>query len=302
MNKTARKSPLAGLIMRTAVVIRPRYGFIYACDPKKEKKEIPHVIIFAWDDGRFERGDGNYDAHSACAVTAPGPGIVNVSEAGYFNVNSRSGSFTGDIFEKSEPQPEKRRSRGIRSVSEIAGKAYAVGIRGMVYRLDDLAQWSRIDMGLPSSFDAQAIHGTGESNVFSVGTAGQLWHFDGKKWTQKELPTNRNLAAVKCADDGTVFIAGHGGILLRGSGDVWEVIEQEGTDDDIWDLEFFQGKLYVSTLAGLFVLKGDTLGAVTFGRDTPRSTYQLSAAEGVMWSNGEFDVMSFDGKIWSRVV
>jgi len=295
-------SPLDGLVVRTAVVVRVDLGFIYACDPKKEEEEIPRTITFRWTSGVFERGECNYDAHTACITQYPEPGLVDASGQGYYSINTRNGMMTGDVFENSQPPPRKRRITGIRSVSEIAGKAYAVGYQGMVYRLDRLNKWTRIDNGLPESFDIDAIHGFDDSDIYAVGLSGQLWHFNGTEWTKQELPTNKNLSTVKCAGDGTVYLAGHEGMLIRGRKNRWAIIEHAMAPDDIWDIEWFEGELYVSTMSGVYRLKDDTLEPVDFGNDPPKSTYQLSAAKGVMWSNGEYDVMSFDGKKWSRIV
>jgi hypothetical protein len=107
---------------------------------------------------------------------------------------------------------------------------------------------------------------------------------------------------VKCAGDGKVYLAGHGGMLIQGRGDLWEIIPQEATQDDIWDIEWFNGELYVSTMHTVYRLTGERLDVVNFGDDAPKSCYQLSSANGVMWSNGEFDIMSFDGQKWSRIV
>ena len=52
----------------------------------------------------------------------------------------------------------------------------------------------------------------------------------------------------------------------------------------------------------VYRLKKEELEPVDFGKDPPKSCYQLSAAKGVMWSNGEYDIMSFDGKKWTRIV
>jgi len=297
-----KKSPLKGLIIRTAVVYRRNYGFIYACDPKKEKRGVPHVITFAWTEEGFERGDANYDAHSACLITDPDRGIVDVSEAGYYTVNAKSDLATGDIFENSHPTPPTSRARGIRSVSAIAGKAYAVGIRGMVYRLDALANWTRIDDGLPESFDVQAIDGFSGTDLYAVGFGGQLWRYTRQRWKREDLPTNTNLTSVKCGGDRNVYVGGHGGVLIRGKEGRWEVIQHASTTDDIWDLEWFADRLYISTLDGLFALDKRKLAPVAFGKDAPKSFYQLSSADGEMWSNGEHDVMSFDGKSWTRIV
>lgn len=296
------KAPFKDLIFRTAAVISPRCGFIYACDPRLERREEPHAYVFLWDDGKIDRGDCNYDAHSVCLIAHPEDGTVDISEAGYYTADTDDDRVTQDLFENSAPPPKEKRSRGLRSVREIGGVAHAIGIRGMVYRLDVLDRWTRIDEGLPGSFDGQAIHGFGGSDLFAVGFKGGVWHFDGKAWRRQDVPTNRNLTSVVCTAEGTVYIGGHGGTLLHGQPDRWSLIDHGDTAEDIWDLEWFAGKLYVSTLDGLFVLDGDRLRPVAYGKHTPKTTYQLSACEDVMWSNGETDIMEFDGKAWTRIV
>jgi hypothetical protein len=89
---------------------------------------------------------------------------------------------------------------------------------------------------------------------------------------------------------------------MRGRGDTWAVIDTSGMTDDIWDIEQFDSQIYVSTLANLYLLIDDKLELVDFGEDRPVGCYKLSAAEGIFWSIGERDLMSFDGKAWTRVV
>lgn len=296
------KFSLNGLVIRTATVISPDAGFIYACDPKKEELQVPHAITIRWAGGEFATGECNYDAHSACVIAYPEPGLVDVAAAGYYSVNTKGGLISQDIFECSQPDPDKPRSGGIRAVAAIAGKAYAVGIRGMVYRLDDISRWTRIDNGLPDSFNAQAISGFDEADIYVVGRHGELWHFNGAKWRKIELPTNKNLTAIKCAGNGVVYIAGYGGMLVHGRNDTWEVINHDETEDDFWDVEFFKGNVYLSTMSDVFLLVNSGLNSLDFGSDSPDSCYQLSVAENVMWSSGEFDVMAFDGAKWTRVI
>lgn len=297
-----KKSPFNNLIIRTAAVIDRHCGFIYACDPKRERRGEPHSEIFLWKDGNIDQGECNYDAHTICLIDQPERGIVDVSEAGYYTADTDSNSVTQDLFVNSLPPPASRRVRGLRSVREISGYAHAIGIRGMIYRLDVIDRWTRIDEGIPSSFDGQAIHGYGLSDLIAVGFGGQIWHYDGKQWRQEDTATNQNLSAVVCAPDGTVYVGGHNGTLLRGQPGQWSIILQTDLDDDIWDLEWFAGRLFVSTLDGLFTLRGDRLDQVSYGKYTPRSTYQLSAHGDVMWSNGETDIMEFDGTSWTRIV
>jgi len=172
----------------------------------------------------------------------------------------------------------------------------------MVYRLDQLTRWTCIDEELPRSFDIQAIHGFSGSDIYAVGFAGELWYFNGQTWMKRELATNVNLTCVKCAGDETVYIGGHDGILIRGREDRWELIDQVETTDDVWDIEWFEGQLYVSTMSTVYRLNEEELEPVGFGDDPPKSCYHLSTAKGVMWSIGEYDIMSFDDQSWTRIV
>jgi hypothetical protein len=295
-------TPLNGLIMRTAVVRLPGLGYIYAADPRKEADEIPHSISFKYKDGTFTRGEANYDAHSLAVVSQPELGLIAVSGAGFYSAIMASGTTTGDIFDDSTPAPREPRTGGIRGVAAIDGQAFAVGLRGMVYRFDGPKRWLRIDDGLPETFDAQAIHGFSSTEIYAVGRDGAIWLCDGRHWRPCESPTSMTLTSVKCAPNGTAYIAGHRGVLLQGRKDMWSVIDRTAVSDDIWDLEWFLDTLYVSTLSNVYQLKQSQLEPVNFGDDRPASCYQLSAANDVMWSNGESDLMSFDGTEWTRIV
>lgn len=295
-------TPLKGLVIRAAVARKPGLGFIYAADPEKEADEVPHAITFKYRNGSFTRGEANYDAHSLTAITKPDPGLIDVSGAGYYAANMASGMTLGDIFDQSAPPPPKPRTTGIRSVATVAGQAYAIGLRGMVYRFDGPKRWTRIDDGLPESFEGQAIHGFSDSEIYAVGRDGAMWQFDGHNWLQRDLPTSVTLTCVHCAGDGNVYLGGHRGTLLRGRGDSWAIIDHGETEDNIWDVEWFIDRLYVSTMAHLYHLDGSTLAEVDFGADRPKTCYQLSVGEGVMWSVGEFDIMVFDGTRWARIV
>ena len=296
------ETALKGLLIRTAIAVRPGAGYVYACDPVRDEDENPHTIIFRYAEGSFSRFECNYNAHTACIIEQPEYGLLNASEQGYCTLETRSGVIGADIIDSSQPAPKKPRRGGIRSVSKIGGKAYAVGLRGMVYRLDRIMRWTRIDDGLPDTFDIQAIHGFGSSDLYAVGRSGNLWQYDGREWTKRELPTNVNLTAVTCTGNGKVYVAGHGGLLIRGRQDRWTIIEHEETKDDIWDIEWFEGQVFASTMRSVYRVDEDTLQPVDFGEDRPKSCYQLSTAKGIMWSNGERDVMSFDGKNWRRIV
>lgn len=101
---------------------------------------------------------------------------------------------------------------------------------------------------------------------------------------------------------GMVYIGGKKGTLLEGRSQHWEIIEHETTTDTIWEVEWFVGELYASTMANLHRRKRDVLEPIDFGADRPKTFYHLSVEDGVLWSAGEKDIVSFDGTSWTRVV
>ena len=296
------KNPLSGLMIRAAQLRQRGWGYIYAADPTQEAQGVPHAVTFRYKDGSFTKGAANFDAHSLAVIATPEVGLVAIAGPGHYSAVMASGTRTGDIIADALPPPMIPRTGGLRRVVAIQGRAFAAGLRGMVYRFDDNKRWTRIDAGLPDTVEIQAIDGFNDTDVYVVGRAGAIWHYDGRRWLERNSPTAATLTAVTCASDGLVYAAGHGGVLLRGRSDTWDAITHAATNDIIWDLEWYADHLYASTMTGVFRVADSKLVPVDFGKDQPKTCYQLSQADGELWSSGEFDLMSFNGSTWSRIV
>lgn len=295
---------LNGFSIRCAAVLDVDEGYIYAGDIEKERNEVPYTKVFLYSKGVLKSGDLNYDAHSVCVVTEPELALVNISENGFYGIATmpRKRRIAGDIFEDSAPPSGVRRIHGVESVNEVAGKAYAVGLGGMVYRMDKLGFWARIDEGLPEYVNLAAISGFGSSELYAVGEKGELWFFDGSRWKKVDVPTNRNLLCVKCGEDGFVYIGCMGGVIIRGYGDRWEVFSDDDIEGNVWSVEFFKGEIFASTMDCVYCYRRGVFEIESFGERDKVSCYQISVFNGVMWSVGERDVMQHDGSRWSRVV
>jgi hypothetical protein len=293
---------LRGLLIRTAEVRRPDLGFILAADPELESQGVEHTVAFRWKAGVLHEGRAKFSAHSCAIVDEPEYAVVKISASGIYSIETRAGVTTGNVFRDSAPARRDQRFGDIRSVKTVKRKAFVVGFEGTVYRLDRLDGWTRIDDGLPSQFDIEAIDGFSLTDVYAVGFQGEVWHFNGEGWERRDVPTDTVLTSVKCADDGFIYIGGHKGILLRGRADVWEVVDDGAPQDDIWDLEWFAGALYASTMTGVYRCLDRRCEPVEFSGDPPATTYQLSASEGVMWSVGRRDIVAFDGVQWRRII
>lgn len=193
----------------------------------------------------------------------------------------------------------------MRKARTIAGRTYAVGMNRQVYRRDGENQWICLDQAIrPGAGEVkgfETIDGYGDDEIYAAGWDGELWQYDGKRWQALSSPTNQVLTSLLCAGDGVVYASGRRGLLLRGRHDAWEVVEQELTED-IWDMAWFGGQLYLSTYQGLYVLKDERLVPVGFAGERPTSFYHLTQADGVLWSIGAKDIFAFDGQDWSRLV
>jgi hypothetical protein len=291
--------PLVNLSIRGGTVRQPSVGYILACDPGLEERGIPHAKQFKWNAGTLTEGALNFNAYSCCLVSVPETALVMLAGFGEYGITTHHAKLAGNIF---GDQARRERYGAFRVVTAIGGKAYAAGLRGMVYMLDDIVKWVPIDRGLPNSFDIAALDGFDGSDIYAAGYHGALWHFDGRDWSELDAPTNGNLTAVKCAGDGNVYAAGYDGVLIRGRGRMWDVIATDQVLENIWDLDWFEGELYASSMSFLYVLKKTQLELVNFDEDQPDTCYHLSTATGVMWSIGARDIMSFDGRMWTRIV
>ena len=107
-----------------------------------------------------------------------------------------------------------------------------------------------------------AITGFNESSIFAVGQYGEIWHFDGRTWTQEDSPTSVALTRATVASKGRVFVAGMAGTVLRGRRGQWAVAAEGTTSEDFWGLVEYVPDIYLSNYSGVFRLIDDDLEKV----------------------------------------
>lgn len=293
---------LQGMSIRSAVVRSPGSGLILGAVRALADKDKPHTAILRLADGAFVRTDVDFSAHSCCAISTPEEGFVALSATGRYLVDTPRGQHQGNIFDEGSPPPDRIQYGDFRCVAEIGGVAHAVGLGGMAYRMEAPGRWTRIDSGLPDSFNAETIHGFTGSELYAAGFRGQIWRRDDRNWLPVEMPTNIPFNVIRCMPDARCYAGGKRGLLATGRGSSWELIEDDELDASIWGLAWFQDELWISTMEGVFVRRNGALVPVSIeDAGEPVSTYLLSAAPDVLWSVGEFDLMAFDGKTWTRV-
>lgn len=279
-------------------------GYFILTNDELADKQIPHAVVFAYQRGTlYNAGRLKWDAAAACFCRQPQEQLVVVGVFGQAYVRG-SGDEHNETILSGTPGTRAR----IRCATAIDGKAHVAGMDRCVFRRDDRDNWTPIDRGtrLAAGSDDvvgfESLDGLSSRDIYGVGWGGEIWHYDGVTWQQVDSPVNTILTGVCCAGDKEVYACGRLGTLLVGEKDRWMVVEHQSTEKDIWGLAWFNNHLYVSTLRAVYTLERGELQTVDFGSDIPRTCYQLSVADGVLWSIGAKDVMAFNGREWARIV
>jgi len=290
----------------TGVVRYKDLAYLSLIGDVESKQKIRQSILTEWDAGEWvgnEETDKTWDTVAATIAKKP------LEQALFLGENGEIFCIGSGDYHDEKVLRDKSESRGpFRGIRGIGNSIYVVGMNRQVYQRNSKGNWSCIDQQIrpPSNYKEvvglESIDGFNESDIYTVGWDGEIWQYDGCNWDQKDSPTNFLLVNVCCAGDGYVYACGLAGNLIRGKGDSWEVICHDLITDDFWDLAWFKGELFLSTMDAIYILeKDDSLSVIEMGEDKPDTCFHLSTADGVLWSIGAKDVMAYDGNNWMRI-
>jgi hypothetical protein len=137
----------------------------------------------------------------------------------------------------------------------------------------------------PEGVEADLHHITGFAfdDVYFVGYAGTVLHFDGRELRALEVPTTRTLVFAELLDDERLCISGYAGVLLYGNRRGWRLVPT-GTDEPILSLARFRGAIWFCTPEGLWSFDGTR---------APKLVLDIPG----YWVNGIGDALTFfDGE------
>jgi hypothetical protein len=277
--------------------------YLLATEDKLAKKQIPHASVITWHNGKWGQENLQYSMISACVALKPKEQMVAVGVEGEASILGSGEDLKEEVKDGKLSPKDRGPLQGVRAID---GVAWACGMGRQVYRREGPGKWICMDEGVRAAKGEGAvgfkdIDGFSSKDVYAVGFKGEIWHFNGKTWKAVQSPTNLVLNDVCCAGDGTVYIAGYKGILLRGDSKKMEVIDHDSTKENLWSLAWYGKKLYASTLKRVMTLeKGDALKMVDMD-DPVTSAYHLSTTGELLLSVGPKDVMRFDGRAWERI-
>ena len=268
-------------------------------------RKVRHAMFNLWDSGEwYHCADTHWNAVGLAVVHKPVSQLVAVGQWGDV-LCSGSGDTHNEHVAANSPQQLSDRGP-LTSARRIGDAIYAAGMDRQVYRRSAAHSWQEFGPGMrPDEAKEvkgfQSIDGFSEQDIYAVGWDGEIFHYDGASWNALPSITNVVLVDVCCGGDGAVYVCGREGLLLKGRGSKWDIVDTDGLTEDLWGLAWYNGQLYTSSMYNLYTLGQKGLTQVSMGKDTPGTFHRLSADDGVLWSIGAKDIMAFDGKTWMRI-
>lgn len=181
------------------------------------------------------------------------------------------------------------RRGGIAKCKTIDGLVYAVGGGRTVAVRQDRNTFTALMSGLQFTYETDwqtagfdDIDGFSANDLYCVGGKGDVWHFDGKRWTQINFPSNISLSSVCCAGDGDVYISGFQGTTFKGRGQKWKQIHKGEFTVPFRDLVWHENRVWCTSDHGLWQIADGKLTAAPVSNDIKVCSGHLSSCGDVL--------------------
>lgn len=248
-----------------------------------------------------------WDAVALCGTLVPALQLFIIGVDGEVLHISPAGMANERI---QAPQSDPARVGMLRSARYIDGLPHVVGMGPQAYRREVDGHWTSLAHTLrPESKGTKqvkgfhAIDGFSQDHLLAVGHAGEIWRSLAGQWMQLDSPTNVTLNAVHCLPDGTAWICGQAGTLLRVSGDAVDLFTEGGIKANLYGLVWFKGSIYVASQSQIFKLDDRELVEITPQIGDGITTGELTVFGDTLWSVGAHHILtSKDGVTWALQV
>lgn len=189
--------------------------------------------------------------------------------------------------------------------STPSGKVVAVGDYGLIAeRSSPGSSWGE-QFGQMSSVNLNAITAVDDSDIWVVGDAGFVGHWDGSLWTASVSPTPSSLRALYAASSTAVYAVGLQGGIIRFDGTKWTKMLSPSVKD--WYAVWGNGPddVYALGTGGAMIhwdgkdtvkWKWKAIGSQLEG--TLRTVWGIAADD--VWAAGELGtIYHYDGASWT---
>lgn len=240
-------------------------------------------------------------------------GFINT---GYMIIFNEDGEITGI-----ENIPiEKDYTRVILTGIDEVESAYGISTGRNVWKRLEKNKWSffrkdfpqinylseenkKISLSSQHGFDA--IAGFSDNDIYACGGDGDLWHYNGEIWEQKEMPTNSSFEHICCGEDGLVYIATGHRTMVVGRDERWDVVEQDLTSEVFEHIVWYQDRCYISTQYKLYeIAEGKFQEAKIAKKGLDHAPTHIAARGNTFLavSGLQGEVSYYDGEQWHKVI
>lgn len=230
-----------------------------------------HVYCYAADGDKEE---------SSIATQLEGSDLVS-AVTGLFRIGEHLYAVATDrrIFQRVNPDEWKEITKGAGGIP--VDKRSLTGDAGM-------------------SFGFRSVAAFASDDVYAVGGEGDVWHFNGIRWTQLPFPSNELLYTVCCAGDGNVYITGSMGSLWVGHKERWKRLTHGTFSVPFKDSVWFAGRLWCGSDYGLWILQDGKLQAPDLPAEVRTSCGAIDVTPdgSVMLTASATGAALYDGNRW----
>jgi hypothetical protein len=280
-----------------------------APDPETDLREAIRIAVYfpnRPDDKKWAfRTVRNIEFMKCAVVDLPSPQLIGVSLDGQVYA---LGSGVSELEARIEENKLGPLRGSVRQVLAIDGVVHAVqGNRGLCRRVGP-GRWESLCADLPvskswkkrDSLGFTYAAATSAGNIYCAGGDGDLWHFDGKRWTELHFPSNVIIETICCAVADDVYIGCQNGIVYRGSGNTWKKIDEGEKTLSYRSMVSYQGKIWCSSDFGIWTIDGDRVVEADLPANISVKAGVLSAKDDILLAAGSNGAAYFDGKRWTE--
>lgn len=223
--------------------------------------------------------------------------LVALDEWGSVRLIRDDGIFEEGFYPKRGPMRHLRR---------VDGQLLASGTGAQVFRRDHDGVWREFGPPVDEHPEhrlsiIESIDGFASDDLYGAANQGVIWWYKAGRWRAVHCATNLAFYDIQCADDGLVYACGQLGVLAVGREDRFTLIAPESRLADLWGIARFDGKVYAASMRSLLELRDGSLVPCMPAMDVAATFFGLRAADGVLWSVGQKDVIRFDGTDWAPI-
>ena len=269
------------------------------------QKRLISVFLDEPREGRYGRSvlNGFGPSKIGVALTPKAQCIFMDSRGQVFSIGSGEAGMENEL--KSWKFENGINRGGNRKLRTIDGWLYACqGNRGVIKRLGK-NQWQHWHDEIPDPFEVDNafddIDGFNESDIYCVGLKGDVWHYDGKRWSQIEFPTNIDLETVCCAGDGFVYISGDGGTTFKGRGTQWKRIHKGEMSLPFTDMVWYGDRVWATSDYGVWHIHDDKVARADLPDGINAYAGHLSVGDGVLMIAGYGGAAFLRDGHWTKI-